>query len=151
MRTQSSPFGNMPPFHGGGYVGRKLNDLVRGINRMNAGIEPPQQVFRTPLVDNSSANGNGLVVADLVATSPIGLSGSTTIDGTATSNGMIVLAQNQSTTAQNGLWVVTGSTWTKYTPFNPGLVIVKNGTNYTGTQWYLSAANNFTLLTAVYA
>lgn len=92
---------------------------------------------------------SALIAADVVATANITLSGVQTIDGQAVSQGQIVLAQAQSTAANNGLWVVQSGAWTRPINFPTGYVIAQNceivflvklGTNFSNTHWFVATA-----------
>ena len=58
------------------------------------------------------------VTAKLATTTNITLSGEQTIDGVSAVTGDIILVKNQSTSANNGVYVVSSSTWTRHTSLN---------------------------------
>ena len=58
------------------------------------------------------------VTAKLATTTNITLSGEQTIDGVPAVTGDIILVKNQSTSANNGVYVVSSSTWTRHTSLN---------------------------------
>ena len=58
------------------------------------------------------------VTAKLATTLNITLSGEQTIDGVSAVTGDIVLVKNQSTSANNGVYVVSSSTWTRHSSLN---------------------------------
>jgi len=69
------------------------------------------------------------------------LSGTTTIDSEPLADGERVLLTNQSTAAQNGIWVVHTGAWTRPADFNTGdgaahtYTFVLYGTVYSGSGW----------------
>jgi hypothetical protein len=81
-----------------------------------------------------------------VATTNILLDGSvTTIDGYSLTNGQRVLVQNQTLSANNGIYIVSSSPWVRSSDllasdaFKAGVeVAVLNGTSYSNTSWYLT-------------
>lgn len=87
----------------------------------------------------------------VVATSNQTLSGTPTIDGQATSAGTsIVLLTAQSTTSQNGPWIVQSGAWTRPTWYPSGgtsqafqfiTTFVRLGTVYQGSVWRQTAAD----------
>lgn len=89
---------------------------------------------------DSVANGLTLhpaVVA--IAATNITLSGTQTIDGVAVTAGQRVLATGQSTSSQNGIWVVAAGAWTRPVDFasgsiatSGGYVLADSGTNFGG-------------------
>jgi uncharacterized cupin superfamily protein len=88
-------------------------------------------------------------VANFVATSPIAsLSGQQSVDGVLTPIGSVVLATAQSSSVNNGLWVVNSGAWTRTTDFASGayfvrgsVVVVSQGTNNAKTLWQETAAS----------
>jgi len=68
-----------------------------------------------------------------------------TMDGATLAANDRVLLTAQSTASQNGVWVVNSGAWTRPTDFPSGavvtgrVVLVTNGTTYTGTAWWLTA------------
>jgi hypothetical protein len=81
--------------------------------------------------------------ADYVATSAVAaLSGQQSIDGVLTPVGAIALLTAQSSSVNNGLWVVNSAAWTRATDMSTGAyfvrgteVTVKSGTNNHDTIW----------------
>lgn len=93
-----------------------------------------------------------VVVVARVATSNIALTGTVSVDGSNAGNNTLVLAQNQTTTSNIGVWKVnTSGAWTKSSPFQPTLCIVSSGTTFTSTQWYLSGTNAYKAVVNCYA
>jgi hypothetical protein len=76
------------------------------------------------------------------------LSGLLTIDGVTVANGDRVLVKDQTTAAQNGIWVAAAGAWTRATDADDGTKLtsgaycfVSEGTANAGTSWVLTAAN----------
>ena len=100
---------------------------------------------------NSVATGLNVVASVLVATTGnIVLSGLTTVDGILLTNGNRVLVKNQTTGSTNGIYVATGTTWSRAADFNfnpPGeisngdLIPVVSGTSNGNTIWVLTTPN----------
>jgi hypothetical protein len=93
---------------------------------------------------------SAVVSADVVATANVTLSGTQTIDSVAVAAGQVVFATAQTTTSQNGLWMVASGSWTRPVNFPTGYVIAQNcdllidiklGTQYAGTIWYVPTAS----------
>ena len=80
----------------------------------------------------------------LSTTANITLSGHQTIDGFTTTQGQRVLVKDQTTQAQNGIYLASSTAWTRATDFNiaaeiPGSVIyVLNGVSAYNTLWVVS-------------
>jgi len=80
-------------------------------------------------------------VVQVASTADLTLSGTQTIDGYAAQVGDRVLAKDQSTSAQNGIYVVASGAWTRATDAATGaqllnqIVMVLNGTANAHTQW----------------
>lgn len=76
------------------------------------------------------------------------LSGLTTIDGIALTNNMRVLVKNQNTGSQNGVYIATGTTWTRATDFdqtsevvNGSYFLILTGNTYKNNSWILNTPN----------
>jgi hypothetical protein len=106
------------------------------------------------LPSNTYSNGTGGVGATLTATANAAL----TVDGISVATGNVILVKNESTAANNGLYVVTnpGSSTAKYvltrsTAMNtssqfPGTVIaVIEGTSNKVTEWICTNSSNPTV------
>jgi hypothetical protein len=85
-------------------------------------------------------------------TANITLSGSQTIDGVAVVSGDRVLVKDQSTGADNGIYVAANSAWARATDFDGSndvvsgtQVFVTDGTTNGDTQWQLATANTISL------
>lgn len=95
--------------------------------------------------------------ADYVSSSAIAsLSGQQSVDGVLTPIGAIVLATAQSSSINNGLWVVSSGSWSRASDFSTGsylskdtIVVVSNqtasanGTAANATMWQETAASGF--------
>lgn len=90
----------------------------------------------------------------VVATTNQTLSGTPTIDGQTTAVGSIALLTAQTTTADNGPWVVAAGAWTRPTWYPTGgttqafqfiTTLVRLGTTYQGTTWRQTAAGPITI------
>lgn len=108
----------------------------------------------TPTVDSDAVNKayvdaavTGLTwknTAAVATTANITLSGTQTIDGYAVQVGDRVLVKNQTTAAQNGLYVAASGAWTRSTDADTGLeldhatVFVEHGTAQADTGWTVS-------------
>lgn len=92
-----------------------------------------------------------LTPVSVVATGNVTLSGTQTIDGRALSVGERVLATGQSTSSQNGVWVVQAGTWTRPTEFpaggitGPRTVTAMFGTAGAASEWVLTTSAAITI------
>lgn len=109
------------------------------------------QVADTPAGDTSAVNkgyvdsvAQGLDIKEscaALANSDITLSGLQTIDGVSLQDGDRVLCIAQSTSTENGIWVVHAGAWTRPDDFAAGssasgaFTFVTEGDNYEGTGW----------------
>lgn len=107
-------------------------DLLAAINKLP---------FKSPVVAATTTN--------------ITLSGLQTIDGVTLTAGQRVLVKNQSTAAQNGIWLAQTSAWTRADDMNedaevtPGMaVVVSGGTNQADSVWLLSTDGTVTVGTS---
>lgn len=81
----------------------------------------------------------------------ITLSGEQTIDGVSVVAGDRVLVKNQSTAAQNGIYVAAAGSWTRSTDFDASAelsgagVFVSEGTANGNSQWFMTADAPLTL------
>ena len=84
-------------------------------------------------------------------TTNITLSGTQTIDNVAVVAGDRVLVKDQSTAANNGIYVVSAGSWTRavgaddYAEYEGAVVFVISGSGNAGTTWYCSAQPGGTL------
>ena len=88
----------------------------------------------------------------VTTTANITLSGTQTIDGIALSVGDRVLVKNQSTAADNGIYLVASGTWTRSTDADvsaevlSGLTVnINEGSTYGDTRWVLTTDGTITL------
>jgi hypothetical protein len=94
------------------------------------------------------------VVAATPAATNITLSGPQTIDGFSAVAGNRVLLTSQTTTSQNGIWVVNASAWTRPTDFATGstqlgtYVFVEGGSTNNSSGWVLTGTTNVTVDTS---
>ena len=84
----------------------------------------------------------------VTTTGPITLSNTQTIDGVALSVGDRVLVKDQASSAENGIYVVSSTSWTRSTDFNEPseasagtFVFVEEGTLYADSGWVMSASS----------
>lgn len=99
-------------------------------------------------VDNAIAGLTWKTAVIVGTTANITLSGTQTIDGVAVVAGNRILVKNQTTTSQNGVYVVAAGAWTRGTDFdsvtpinevNGAAVFVQNGTTQADTAWVQTA------------
>ncbi len=120
--------------------------------------------FNNPIVTATPSSGSHATTKDYVdqaiaglswknsvnvaTTANITLSGTQTIDGVAVVAGNRVLVKNQSTQAENGVYVVAAGAWTRATDFdqtspidevNSAAVFVRGGTAQADTAWTQTA------------
>lgn len=106
-------------------------------------------------VDNQISTVTGLFTnkgtVRVATTANITLSGAQTIDGVSVIAGDRVLVKNQSTPAENGLYLCASGSWTRATDMDswaevPGAwVVVQEGTTNADTAWLSSANQGGTL------
>lgn len=103
------------------------------------------------VVDTKIANAvTAKVAVDYVATSNVAsLSGSQSIDGVLVAAGKVVLLTAQSSSAQNGKWVVASGAWTRPTDtpagstFAPNTVLfVRSGAANNNSAWQLTTTSS---------
>lgn len=106
----------------------------------------PLQAATKQYVDNAVQGLTPKQSVRLSSTSNIALSGLQTLDGTSLSTGDRVLVKNQTTSAQNGIYVVSSGTWQRAPDMDtwgevPGVFLfVEEGTTQADTAW-VSTAN----------
>ena len=102
-------------------------------------------------VDNFVAGISWKEPVLVATTANITLSGTQTIDSVAVVAGDRVLVKNQSTAADNGIYVVASGAWTRavgaddYAEYEGAVVFVISGSGNAGTTWYCSAQPGGTL------
>lgn len=89
---------------------------------------------------------SAVVIADVMATGNVVLSGIQTLDGTPGFDGMIAFLPNQAVLSQNGPWVMHSGAWVRYQPVNTwasmiGLAVVVVGGASQAMTWWYSLAN----------
>ena len=112
---------------------------------IEAGSPPTWGLVR---LGKSKGGGTGNSTALLVGkTNVSSLSGSQTIDGTATAAGDIVLLTGQTTGSQNGLWVAASGAWTRGTAtITTGMLVsITGGSSLADTIWILNTAGTITV------
>lgn len=100
-------------------------------------------------VDAVAVGGVPHAAAAAASIGNLTLSGEQTIDGVATSASR-VLAKNQSTASQNGIYVTAAGAWTRATDADTGTeiagsVFISGGTNNGGTTWGVTTAPPITI------
>lgn len=90
--------------------------------------------------------------ARVATTANITLSGTQTVDGVSLSVGDRVIVKNQTTTSQNGIYVVQSSSWTRSVDAAENsqvtsgmMVFAEEGSTNASTFWRLSTANPITV------
>lgn len=142
---------------GGAYTVVSVNSLTSVTIKNSGGTSNAAPSATIPIGSRFAAAGvpgatgvaAGSLTVDVVATTNLALSGTTSIDGqTLTANTTRVLATGQTTASQNGLWLVQSGAWTRPTDFDTDsevivsqLVFVKSGTAYAGTNWQLTSGS----------
>lgn len=104
-------------------------------------------------VDNSNiANLDYKQSVRVATTSNINLSGLLTVDGITLVNGNRVLVKSQSSSINNGIYIVRSDSWLRAPDFNSNnevtsgsLVFVEQGDDNANTFWFLSNPNPITI------
>jgi hypothetical protein len=116
----------------------------------NAPVNPTDATNKV-YVDNFVAGISWKEPVLCATTENITLSGTQTVDGVAVIAGDRVLVKNQSTAANNGIYVVSAGSWTRaigaddYAEYEGAVVFVISGSGNAGTTWYCSAQPGGTL------
>jgi len=111
----------------------------------------PTDAANKAYVDTVAQGLDAKASVKAATTANITLSGNQTIDGVAITAGMRVLVKNQSTAANNGIYVSSASTWTRATDQDawsevPGsFTFVEEGTANGNTGWTCTADQGGTL------
>jgi hypothetical protein len=111
----------------------------------------PTDATNKSYVDNFVAGISWKEPVICATTANITLSGLQTIDGVAVVAGDRVLVKDQSTAANNGIYVVSAGSWTRavgaddYDEYEGAVVFVISGSGNAGTTWYCSAQPGGTL------
>lgn len=83
-----------------------------------------QRLIATSNQGPAGANGSSVAAVDVLLTSNDSLSGTTTRDGVALTAGTSrALAEGQTTTSQNGIWLVQSGAWTRPADFNSDALV----------------------------
>ena len=87
---------------------------------------------------------------DVATTTNITLSGLQTIDGYTTLSGDRVLVKNQTTQANNGIYVASSGAWTRSTDMDawsevPGSIVFVDNGGQAGTGWYCTSPKTGTI------
>lgn len=110
----------------------------------NAPVNPTDATNKS-YVDNFVAGISWKEPVLCATTANITLSGTQTIDNVAVVAGDRVLVKDQSTAANNGIYVVSAGAWTRavgaddYAEYEGAVVFVISGSGNAGTTWYCSA------------
>ena len=105
-------------------------------------------------VDNVAAGVNPLASVRAATTANITLSGEQTVDGVSVVAGDRVLVKNQSTPVNNGIYLVSASSWTRTSDFDGSptnevstgdLVFVEEGTSNANSSWILVTAGSISI------
>jgi hypothetical protein len=116
----------------------------------NAPVNPTDATNKV-YVDNFVAGISWKEPVLCATTANITLSGTQTIDSVAVVAGDRVLVKDQSTAANNGIYVVSAGAWTRavgaddYAEYEGAVVFVISGSGNAGTTWYCSAQPGGTL------
>ena len=103
------------------------------------------QLATKQYVDTTAQGLSAKAACRLATTANITLSGNQTIDGVATAAGNRVLVKNQTTSSQNGIYVVATGAWTRATDMDvwsevPGsFVFITAGSTQANTGWTTTA------------
>lgn len=132
----------------------KGGDTMIGTLTLNADPTNPLEAATKQYVDQVAANAAAGIdpkeSVKVATTTNISLSGAQTVDGVAVVAGDSVLVKNQTTAAQNGIYVVSNTAWVRRSDAVQGkltqgaLMLVLNGTQG-GSQWYLQTSDPITI------
>ena len=126
-----------------GWGGYKITGLADPVNAQDAATKNYVDLAVQGLDPKQSVK--------VATTANITLSGTQTIDGVALVAGDRALVKNQTTTAQNGIYVVAASTWTRATDMDTwtevpnAFVFVEQGTTQGDTSWVCSSDSGGTI------
>jgi len=115
-------------------------------------VNPQDAATRAWVLANSASAVTSSQTARAASTGNLTLTGAATVDGVVLATGNVVLAKNQTTTSQNGLWTVnTSGAWTRTPGMDtwaevPGTIVsVQEGTANADTIWLSTADAGGTL------
>jgi len=127
---------------------RKITGLADGVNPQDAAT----MNNLTVAVQSAAAGIDSKPSVRVASTANLTLSGTQTIDGVAVIAGDRVLAKNQTTASQNGVYVVAAGAWTRAADadgageITPGAFwYVEEGTTNSTSQWRVSNTGTITI------
>lgn len=123
--------------------------LKQQIDQLNSGQLKPGWIASTDYVQGELQKLDAKQSARAATVANITLSGAQTIDGVVLTVGDRVLVKDQTTAAQNGIYLVAAQSWTRATDADNGTklssgarVAVEEGTVNAGKVWYLATAGS---------
>lgn len=129
----------------------KAGDTLSGFLTLHADPTNSMHAVTKNYVDNLLTGLTWKEKVRVATTANIILSGTQTIDGVSANAGDRVLVKNQSTQTQNGIYIVSASTWTRSNDADTGAeiltaaVLVTAGTTQANTQWTCSNSTTPTI------
>lgn len=126
-------------------------NLLTNVGTPSSGTDGANKNYVDTSISNALSPFNNKGTVRVATTTNITLSGTQTIDGISLSTGERVLVKNQSSQAQNGIYVVSAGSWTRATDLDswseiPGSwVTVQQGTSQADTVWLGTADQGGTL------
>lgn len=121
--------------------------LKQQIDQLNSGQFKPSWIASTDYVQSELQKLDAKQSVRAATVANITLSGAQTIDGVTLTVGDRVLVKDQTTAAQNGIYLVAAQSWTRATDADNGTklssgarVAVEEGTVNAGKVWYLATA-----------
>jgi hypothetical protein len=139
----------------------KLRTMIAAAAELNMVVNPAAYAGLTQFVEHTTAadahpemRQKGIVkdAVRVATTAEISLSGEQVIDGVAVVAGDAVLVKDQTTSAVNGIYVVSTGAWQRRTDADAAaklvsrmMVPVKEGTANGGTLWWLATTGTITL------
>ncbi len=121
--------------------------LKQQIDQLNSGQLKPGWIASTDYVQGELQKLDAKQSARAATVANITLSGAQTIDGVVLTVGDRVLVKDQTTAAQNGIYLVAAQSWTRATDADNGTklssgarVAVEEGAANAGKVWYLATA-----------
>jgi len=140
-----------------GLRGESFADVARRVGDFGGLPVPPEatdsdvlDLMEDRVAELVAASGFSLIAPVRAATTEnITLSGAQTIDGVAVVATDRVLAKNQTSPAENGIWVASAGAWSRASDFNEtsevvkgSYVIVNEGATQASSAWVLSTAGS---------
>ncbi|MDH1634709.1 phage tail protein [Aeromonas caviae] len=126
--------------------------LKQQIDQLNSGQLKPSWIASTDYVQGELQKLDAKQSVRAATVANITLSGAQTIDGVTLTVGDRVLVKDQTTAAQNGIYLVAAQSWTRATDADNGTklssgarVAVEEGAVNAGKVWYLTAAGAVTV------